>query len=156
MLTYLCPVQSKLAKLINFASRCLEWGAASVHEDFSRISSDLCGLTEEKYCEIVGLIDAANQEQSYLTSSSEAPIQLSSIRVREPSLNIATYAVRCDRSSLSLSIISSLSNIDRNSFRRKKIRCPKTIVDEKIFLQKFLGFDFSISQKILGVRHGAP
>jgi hypothetical protein len=36
--------------------------------------SNLCGLTEKKYCEILGVIDAANQERSYLMSSSEAPI----------------------------------------------------------------------------------
>ena len=41
MMTYLRPVQSKLAKLINFASCCLTWRAASVHGNFPKIQQPL-------------------------------------------------------------------------------------------------------------------
>ena len=135
-----------LRQVINFARCYLEWGAASVHENFPMIQRPLWSHREKglwnswcNWCSKSGAkLPDEQQWSSYLT-------------VKYPC--IATHcctAVRCEmRTVIFLSIISllSLDDVRHFSFQQKNSACKNYSWRQNI-VGKNSGVKFSISQKI--------
>ena len=145
MMTYLRPVQSKLAKLINFASCCLEWGAASVHENFPKIQRPLWSHREKglwnswcNWCSKSGAkLPDEPQWSSYLTVKYPCKGTLSQY------CNVLLYC--CEMRDVNGHL--SLDDVRHFSFQQNNPAC-KNYCWRKNIVGKNSGVQFSISQKI--------